>query len=113
MERRIVIEGSINDLEKTLKVQVEETEAKLSLKLAEMKQQSTVEFDKKIVEGLKNMETNVTKEIGRSSDSVKKAVVEQERKLDRVCNVIIHNIPECPDDDVAKKRFMILKKLQI
>ena len=98
------INTKIADLEKAIKVQIDESEKRLTEKLLMSKQQSTDELDKKLVEGLKTVETNVTKEIGKSSDSVKKAVAEQERRVDRSHNVVMHNIPEKEDGTATEKR---------
>ena len=106
LERKInrCINTTMATLEKTIRGQLDESEKRLTQKFSLSKQQSTDELDKKLVEGLKTVESNVTKEIGRSSDTVKKAVVEQERRVDRSHNVVMHNIPEKEDGTVAEKR---------
>ena len=113
LERRIdrQIEIRMKNMEKVIKEQMDKTEERLTQKFTETKQQTTAELDQKIVEGLKNVETHVTKEIGRSSDSVKKVVTEQERKLDRSHNVIIHNVPEGEEGTAADKKGYIQKKV--
>ena len=69
-------------------------------------------MDQKVVDELKIIETNVTKEIGRSSDSVKKVVAEQERKVDRSHNVIIHNVPESENVNNSREDdLMIVKEM--
>ena len=108
------IETKMKEIEKVIKVQIEESEKRLTQKFTACKQQSASEFDKRIEEGLKNVETNVTKEIGRRSDKVMKAVAEQERKVDRSHNIIMHNIPEHEGGSATEKRehdLLMIKKI--
>ena len=98
------IETKMKEMEKVIKVQIEESEKRLAQKFADCKQQSASEFDKRIEEGLKNVETNVTKEIGRRSDTVMKAVADQEKKVDRSHNVVMHNIPEHEGGSATERR---------
>ena len=113
MERKIdrCIDARMKDMEKSIREQIDESEKRLAKKFAESKQQSTIELDQKVVDELKNIETNVTKEIGRSSDSVKKVVAEQERKVDRSHNVIIHNIPESENVNSKEHDLTIVKEM--
>ena len=104
----------MKDMEKVLKAQLQESEKRLAQKFSNCKQQSVTEFDKRIEEGLKNVETNVTKEIGRRSDTVMKAVAEQERKVDRSHNVVMHNIPERESGSATERRehdLQIIKQI--
>ena len=97
------VEVRMKGMEKVITSQIDETEQRLTRKLSDLGLQSTKELDQKLEVGLKNVESNVTKEIGKSSDEVKKAVVEHERRVDRSHNVIMHNIPECEGGTVAEK----------
>ena len=108
------IEEKMKEMEKVIKVQLQETEKRIAQKFSDCKQQSVTQFDKRIEEGLKNVEMNVTKEIGRRSDTVMKAVTEQERKVDRSHNVVMHNIPEREGGSATERRehdLQIIKQI--
>lgn len=94
------------DLGKRLENRVAEAERRIIEKVTEVKTQTAADIEGKLDMGIKNMEEQVSKQINETSDALKKVVKVQEieRKVDRSCNVIIHNIPESSSEDVECRK---------
>ena len=103
----------ILDLGKRVEMRVAEAEKKIMKKVEETVQASTMKREETINAGMKNLEAQVTKQINESTNTVKEVVKKQElaNKIDRTCNVILHNIPENGSDEPSARKEHDLARL--
>ena len=101
------------DIGKRVETRVAEAEKKIIEKVVETRKQAAADIDNKLEVGIKNMETKVAKQMSETSDSLKDAMKSQQvDKVDRSCNIILHNIEESVSNEPIVRKEHDVAKIQ-
>ena len=102
------------NLGERLENRVAEAEKRIIKKVVENKVQAAVEIEEKLEAGIKSMESEVAKQMSETSVSLKEVMKnqDQENKVDRTCNVIIHNLSESEDGEPGIRKDHDVTKVQ-
>ena len=88
--------ADILHLGKQIDKRVAEAEIKIMRKVEETISATSTVREERLEAGMKNLETQMVKQISETTNTFKEVMKkqEQESKIDRSCNIILHNIPE-------------------
>ena len=101
------------DIGKRVEMRVAEAEKKIIEKVVETRKQAAADIDCKLEAGIKNMETKVAKQMSETSDSLKDAMKSQQvDKVNRSCNIILHNIEESVSDEPGVRKEHDVSKIK-
>ena len=102
------------DLGKRIDKRVAEAEKRIIAKVVENKVEAATEIDGKLEAGIKSMETQVMKQMSENSDSLKEVIKTQDQanKVDRTCNVLLHNVPESKSEEPGVRKDHDITKVK-
>ena len=99
---------------KQVETRVAEAEKKIIKKVVEAKLQAAAEMEAKLEASIRSLKADVTKQVSGTSVSLKQVMKtrEQEEKVDRTCNIIVHNIPESNSEEPGIRKKHDMTKVQ-
>ena len=102
------------NLGKRVENRVAEAEKKIIKKVVEAKLQAAAEMEAKLEVSIKSLKADVAKQMSETSVSLKEVMTtrEKEEKVDRTCNIIVHNLPESESEEPGTRKEHDVTKVQ-